>query len=124
MLLIQFLMAKFSLYGLDAPIFAWIAAAGLLVFTRYQLARLYWLVRRECRLHQQTMRRLETIRRERAVSPRRGLSGIAYDSIAKAFEETPSLLPAWQRFNAQIVMRHSIDGDDEFWGSESAEGAF
>jgi hypothetical protein len=58
------------------------------------------------------------------VSSREGVSGLAYETIEKAFEETLSLLPAWERFSAQIVMRRCISGDDQFCGPESTEEAF
>lgn len=53
MTLLDLLKAKWTIYGLDAPTFAWLAAVGLLVFTGSVLARLIWLVRREERSHQQ-----------------------------------------------------------------------
>jgi hypothetical protein len=88
MLLIDLLKTRYPIYGLDAPIFAWVAAVGLLVFAFYQLTRLSRLVRRECHIHQDTMRRLEAIQIEHAISLREGLSSPAYEAIAKAFGET------------------------------------
>ena len=61
---------------------------------------------------------------EHGISPGEGLSGSAYDATLRTFEQTPSLLPAWHRFNAEIVMRRTAAGDDGFWAPESAEGAF
>jgi hypothetical protein len=52
------------------------------------------------------------------------LSGAACAAIARAFEETPSLLRAWHRFNAQLVMRRGPTGEARFWSAESAEEAF
>jgi hypothetical protein len=51
------------------------------------------------------------------------LSGAACAAIAWAFEETPSLLRAWHRFNAQLVMRRGPTGEARFWSAESAEEA-
>jgi hypothetical protein len=93
--MIEWLMGEGIILGLiKAPRFAWLAAGVLMIFTLAQLMRLCWLVHRECRIHQDTMRKLEAIKIEHAISPREGLSGSAYEAIAKAFEETPPLLPA------------------------------
>jgi hypothetical protein len=122
--LLDLLKAKWTLFGLDAPIFAWLAVVGLLACTLSALIKLAWLVRRECQIHQQLTGRLEAIRIEHGVDLQHGLSGAACAAIARAFEESPSLLPAWHRFNAQLVMRRSRTGEARFWSAESAEGAF
>ena len=89
-ILIELFKGEWIIFGLKAPPFAWLAAAGLLVFTLYHLTKLWWLIQRECRIHQDTMRRLDAIKIKHAVSPREGLSGLAYEDIDKAFDETPS----------------------------------
>jgi hypothetical protein len=101
-----------------------LAAVGLLACTLSALTRLAWLVRRECQIYQQLTGRLEAIRIEHGVDLQDGLSGSACAAIARAFEETPSLLPAWHRFNAQLVMRRGPTGEARLWASESAEAAF
>jgi hypothetical protein len=122
--LLDLLKAKWTLFGLDAPIFAWLAAVGLLACTLSALIKLAWLVRRECQIHQQLTGRLEAIRIEHGGDLQHGLSGAACAAIARAFEESPSLLPTWHRFNAQLVMRRSPTGEARFWSAESVEGAF
>jgi hypothetical protein len=121
---LDLLKAKWTFFGLDAPIFAWLAAVGLLACTLSALTRLAWLVCRECQVHQRLTARLEAIRIEHGVDLQYGLSGSACAAIARAFEDTPSLLPAWQRFNAQLVMRRGPTSEARFWASESAEAAF
>ena len=64
MTLLDLLKAKWTLFGLDAPIFAWLAAVGLLACTLSALMKLAWLVRRECQIHQQLTGTLEAIRIE------------------------------------------------------------
>ena len=124
MTLIELLKAKWSIYGLDAPIFAWVAAAGLLAGTLFFLVRLWWLVHREARIHRNATKRLEALRAEHPASPGEGLSGPAYDAIVQVFEEILSLTPAWRSFNSQILGRRDTVGNERFWASESAEGAF
>jgi ABC-type transporter Mla subunit MlaD len=123
--LIELLKAKWTFYGLDAPIFALLAAAGLILWTLlYQLPRLWWLVHRECRRHSAITKQLEAIGMEHGVNAREGLSVSAYDAIARVFKEDSVLRSAWRGFNAQIIMQHGVTGDDRFWASESAEGTF
>jgi hypothetical protein len=93
MLLIDWLKAKWMVYGLDAPIFAWIAAAGLFVLTLIQLARLLWLVRKECQIHRDTIRGLDEVKIKQGASPREGLSSQAYEAIVKISEKTPEVYP-------------------------------
>jgi hypothetical protein len=122
--LLDLLKVKWTLFGLDTPTFAWLAAVGLLACTLSALMKLAWLVRRECQLHQQLTGRLEAVRIEHGVDLQHGLSGAACAAIARAFEETPSLLPAGHRFNAQFVMRRGPAGEARFWSAESAKEAF
>ena len=89
MTLIELLKLKWPIYGLDAPRFAWIAAAGLLVGTFLLLGRLWWLVLRESRIHLKATKRLEALRAEYPPNPREGLSGPAYDALVQVFEEIP-----------------------------------
>ncbi len=73
--MIELLKAQWTIKGLEAPIFAWLAAGALLAGTLYFLIKLSWLVHRECRIHRNITRRLEAIRIEHGVSPGKGLSG-------------------------------------------------
>jgi len=122
--LLDLLKAKWTIYSLDAPTFAWLAAVGLLVFTGSVLARLIWLVRREERSHQQVTGKLLAIKVEHAIEPHAGLSQAVYEVIARAFEATPSLVPAWHRLQAQLVVRPDAAGAERIWTSESADEAF
>src|SRR3989442_11039504 len=124
MTLIDLLKLKWSISGLDAPRFAWIAAGGLFAGTLLFLVSLWWLVRRESRIHLKATKRLEALRAEHPTSPGGGLSGPAYDAIVQAFEEIPSLMPAWRSFNSQILGRRDTVGNERFWASGSAEEAF
>ena len=124
MTLIDLLKLKWSIYGLDVPRFAWIAAGGLLAGTLLLLVRLSWLVLRESRIHLKATKRLEVLGAEYGASPREGLSGPAYDALVQVFEEIPSLTSVWRGFSSQILGQRDPTGDERFWASESAEGAF
>jgi hypothetical protein len=121
---LDLLKAKWTIYGLDAPVFAWLAAVALLLGTFYVLAKLAWLVRRECQNHHAIITQLATIATEQPMHLQEGLTRPVYDAIASVFATSAFLLPAWQRFNAQLVMRRQPSGELRFWASESAEGAF
>ena len=124
MTVLDLLKVKWTFFGLDAPIFAWLAAVGLLACTLSALTRLAWLVRRECQIHQRLTARLEAIRVEHGVDLQFGLSDSACAALPRAFEETSPLLPSRQRFDAQLVMRRGPSGEARFWSSKSAEGTF
>lgn len=124
MTVLHLLKAKWTIYGLDAPIFAWLAAAALLVGTFSVLAWLAWLIRRECGIHQAVTGRLEALAAETPVRPQEGLSEAVYDALVEVLAHVPSLSPAWQRFNALLVRWSPPSGEPRLWASESAEGAF
>ncbi len=124
MTLIEFLKAKWTIFGLDAPIFTWLAAAGLLIGTLCALSWLWWLVRREQQIHSSVTNRLKALHSERVVRPGEGLSGSTYDAVVQIFLGTPPLLSAWRGFNSQMVPRRIPTGEEHFYASESAESAF
>jgi hypothetical protein len=121
---LDLLKAKWTIYGLDAPVFAWLAAVGLLLGTLCVLAWLAWLVRRECARHHEVARQLDAIAAAQPAHGQDGLPRAAYDAIVNVFANHPPLLPAWQRFQAQLVVRRQGPSDPRLWASESAEGAF
>jgi len=122
--LIELLKLKWTIYGLDAPIFGWIAAGVLLAGTLIVFGRLLWVVSKESWIHRKAEKRLQALRTEYTAGPRQGLSGPAYDAMVQVFEQIPSLNPAWRNFNSQILARRNKLGEEQFWASESAEAAF
>lgn len=122
--LIELLRVKWTISGLDAPGFAWIAAGGLVVGTLLTLGWLLGIIFWESRIHRKVAKRLQALRTEHATGPRQGLSGPAYDALVQVFEQIPLLKPAWRNFNAQILARRDNAGEEQFWTSESAEAAF
>jgi ABC-type transporter Mla subunit MlaD len=121
--LIELLKAKWLFLGLDAPIFAWCAAALLVAGTIGCLVQLWWIIRKERRIHQDAMKRLDALRAKHPAMGREGLSAAAYDALAQIFNEPSPLASAWRDFDSRIV-RRVIQGQDRLWASESAEGAF
>lgn len=87
MSLIELLKIK-TIYGLGAPVFAWVAAGALMVGTLLILEWLLWVVFRESRIHRKAAKRLQALRAEYIVGPRQGLSGPAYDALVQVFERS------------------------------------
>lgn len=128
--MLELLKAKWVFFGLDAPVFAWVAAAALLSFTFVRLARLSWLVIRvRARLKKLTARVSELTARHKP-SAKEGLSQEGYDALVRLFEEgSHELEPAWQDFNAQVVSRPdpadpNNPSGDRYWASAGAGDSF
>jgi hypothetical protein len=124
MKLLDLLRAHWSIGGLDAPKFAWIAAAGLLVIPLCVLIRLYWKVRRESKNLSEAAGKVDRLRSRTPVDPRRGLPNATYNELVEIFGKSPSLTHAWNGYTSLIVARRAGSGQDEFWASESADCTF
>ncbi|NOT57065.1 MAG: hypothetical protein HOP18_20890 [Deltaproteobacteria bacterium] len=124
MTFIDLLKAKWTVYGLDAPIFAWTAAGTLVVWTLLILVWLLCFVFRESQTYRNATKKLQALKNEYTAGPRQGLSGAGYDALMQVFQRVPSLKLAWQNFNSQILGRRNNAGEEQFWASESAEVAF
>jgi hypothetical protein len=124
MKLLDLLRAHWSIGGLDAPKFAWIAAAGLLLLPICVLIRLYWKVRRESKILSEAAGKVDRLRSRTPVDPRRGLPNGTYNELVEIFGKSPSLTHAWNGYSSLIVARRAGSGQDEFWASESADCTF
>jgi hypothetical protein len=118
------LLIPYDPFGVvQAPLFIWLAAVGLVVGTFVFLVKLQFLVRREQHLYQRITRDLRAIKSKYSSALRNGLPQAAYDELVQYFETT-SLAPVWEIFAAQFVVRGDGTGIDHFWTSESAETVF
>lgn len=124
MRLLDLLRAHWNIWGLDAPKFAWIAAAFLLVIPLCVLIFLWAKVRRESRVLLGAAARVDRLRSRTPADPRRGLSAAVYNELSEIFSKLPSLSPAWNGYASLVVARRATMGEDQFWASESAECAF
>jgi hypothetical protein len=107
----------------EAPLFIWIVAVGLLIGT---LVVLFWLgyrTQQERRIHQKITRGLRAIKAEYRSDLRHGLPQAAYDAIVQLVDTTP-FAPFWDSLNAQLIVRPDAMGMDRFWASASAEAVF
>ena len=108
--LLMMVKAKWTLFGIEAPQFIWIAAAVLLVGTLWQIARLWWRVSGEKALYRHIMTQLEAIRLEYGVWRQEGLAQAAYDAVVQVFDAHPPLAPAWHNFDMQMLGQSNAEG--------------
>ena len=104
----------------EAPLFIWIVAVGLLIATLVVLVWLGYRTQQERRLHQKITHGLRAIKSEYRSDLRHGLPQAAYDAIVQLFDTTP-FAPFWESLNAQLIVRPDARGMDRFWASASAE---
>jgi hypothetical protein len=121
---LDLLRAHWNIWGLDAPKFAWLAAAGLLLLPLDVLLYLWWRIRRESAALKDATEKVERLRTRQPVDPRRGLTSATYNELADIFAKSATLKAPWGAFASLIVARRSSTGDDQFWASESGDIAF
>ena len=117
----DFLISSRTLFGLQAPMFAWIAAFGLVSSALLILAVLVWQVTR-IRGSQRSLIDALT----KCKSPRKPGDGIplrTYDEISGVFEKSPRMQAVWLSYSQHIVRRR-IGEDDHYWSSISASEIF
>ena len=118
--LIELLKAEWIIVGLKAPWFSWLAAIGLIILPIYYFVKLYNHFRKEAATYMSVVNKLAALQKEIVARPGNGLSVSAYDSIAQIFNNTPSLISAWNGFKSKIVRRQDKEGEDHFWTTDSA----
>lgn len=136
MMLLDLLRAHWNIWGLDAPKFAWIAAAGLLVAPFCLLLYLFREVRRQDTILRDAADRIDRLRsrlsagaKNRAETSSRssfknGLTAAPYSSLADILGNSPTLSHAWGSYAATLVARSEKVGEEQFWASETAEATF
>jgi len=122
--LLAMLKAHWTLFGLEAPQFIWVAAMLLLGGTFVQMVHLWWLVSSERALHERVMAQLEAISAAHGAPGREGLSEAVYDAVVQVFHEHRPLLSAWRNFDAQMLSQSDATGQNRLWATASAGRAF
>ncbi|MBL8207016.1 MAG: hypothetical protein JNM09_22475 [Blastocatellia bacterium] len=122
--MLNFLKAKWTLIGLEAPIISWLIVATLLVWMVVywaRLARIFLSFRAMLRKTNQSLAQT----RVRYPQEKRGLSQEAYEEVNQHFEQTNALSSYWQHFSQSLISRSDERGQqDYFWRSESATHSF
>jgi methyl-accepting chemotaxis protein len=136
MTLLDLLRAHWNIWGLDAPKFAWLAAAGLLLFPLCALFYLFREVRGQHTILSDAADRIDRLRSRISTGakygiesgPRRsfkdGLTASAYSALSDILGASPALSHVWSSYAATLVVRSDGTGDEQFWASESAAMTF
>ena len=136
MTLLDLLRAHWNIWGLDAPKFAWLAAAGLVVVPLSLLLYLFREVRRQSRILSDAADRIDQLRSRTLARLQRdiengpgsglkdGLAPSVYTTLADVLGKSPTLSHAWSGYAATMVVRSSGSGGEQFWASESAAATF
>ncbi|MGD0076216.1 MAG: hypothetical protein ABSD31_18025 [Candidatus Binataceae bacterium] len=120
----DWLLKPQPLFGINAPLFIWVAAFLLLLGTIVVLGQLFWIIIRESRLHESIETRLREIRGANPLIAGEGLSLAAFDSVEQLFEASEPLQQAWRGFQRQVLLVRNLSGDDRIYSSDSADNAF
>ena len=121
---LDLLKSKWTILGLDAPRFAWLAAFGLIVFTFGILFSFWRRVRRQEQLHRTTAKTIRKIATQYPLAPSEGLPLAGFDAAVRVFEQLTVLRPAWNQLSAHRISRRNARGEDQVWTSQPAQSAF
>lgn len=118
--LLAVLKVKWTVMGLEAPQFIWLAVLGLLGATLWQAVRLWRAVARERSMQHRILQQLEALPAVPDSGRRTGLPAAISAAIERIFTEHQALVPVWQRFADQLLVRHDAAGQARLWSTESA----
>lgn len=119
--MIEFLKMSWTIFGLKAPWFSWVAAIALLSWPIYELMRLFFVFRGQKKNLGTATRKIEAIRKEHTLRGNEGLSVAALDKLHLHFQAMPVFKPIWQSFQSILIYRKDNRGDsDQVWATESA----
>ncbi len=128
MTLLDLLRAHWNIWGLDAPKFAWLASVGLLVVPLCVLLYLFRKVGGQSRILSDAADRVDRLRSRTPAgsnnSSKNGLPSGAYAALADILGKSPMLSHAWNSYASTVVGRPMGAGEEQFWGSESADASF
>jgi hypothetical protein len=122
--MLEYLKFKFNLFGIDAPAFAWVVAAFLILFTAIHLERMLRQLRQQRRNFRDASEHIKTSVKN--VEAGKGLSLGDYEEINKYFdaEATGGLNGAWREFKSHFLLRKLDSGENLYWSTRNAEEAF
>jgi hypothetical protein len=122
--LIELLKSTWTILGLKAPCFSWIASFALIIVPIYYLAKLKIHARKEAAIYLTIVKQCDDIQKELTLKPGNGLPLKTYDAISQIIADTPSLRAAWNSFKSKIVVRQNNAKEDQYWATESADTDF
>jgi hypothetical protein len=120
----RFLTQTSSHLNIEAPVFIWRAAVGLVLFTLAVLFWFAWIVGRDSRLYGQLAAKVRALKNANPVGALQGLPLHAFDELRRVLEACAPLRHASELFLAQRILRRNAQGEDEIWMARGAEEAF
>ena len=121
---LDLLRSKWTIGGLDAPRFTWLAALGLILFTFGVLITFWLKVRTQHKRHQKTAEAIRKLARDYPLSPGDGLPLPAFDAASKIVQEVAPLKRPWHQFSAHRILQRTARGEDQVWISQGAGTVF
>lgn len=121
---VDYLKLKWEIWGIDAPIIAWLSSIGVVLVTLATLIWLFVLVYRKKRIFKNLSQKLDQIAKKHPRKPREGLTLSAYDEMRQLFENEPLVRFAWHEYEANTVFRQNAKNEVRVWAFESAEQSF
>lgn len=122
--MLESLKLKWTYFGIDAPAFAWIVAAFLIVFTVINLGRLILQLRQQMRNFRAASEHITTS--VKGIDVGKGIKATDYEQIDKYFKDDASggLSGAWREYKSHFLLRKSETGEERYWSTRNAEESF
>lgn len=122
--MLEYLKLKWSFFGIDAPAFAWIVAAFLIVFTLVNLGRLILQLRQQMRNFRAASEHITTS--VKGIDGGKGIKAADYEQIDKYFKDdaTGGLSGAWREYKSHFLLRKAENGEAHYWSTRNADESF
>ena len=109
---------------LEAPWFAWLGAALILIAFVYYYFKLLIKCWREESLTLRIIRDIGDYRSNNLLRPAEGFSGEQLEAFEKIFTPHTRYKEAWENFRSQIIRLTTRENVDTFWASETSSEYF
>jgi hypothetical protein len=104
-------MSEFHFVGISAPVFIWIASAGIIAFALWQIVLLLFLAGfGRFRFLSKATRSLEELQKRCQPRLHRGIDGADFDAARRIVRAEPQLTDAWERFQTECLEMPDDDG--------------
>ena len=123
---ILLLKTQWTLFGLEAPAFSWVASVGIIAYSIWVCVRQWHESRIRLRTFAVADQRLKSLQ-TRKPGERMGGDGISrkfFDAIEKAVNDLTLLQVPWQTLYSSMVSKPDKNGEERLWITEDVADAF
>jgi len=122
----QLFTLTFSLFGISAPWFSWVAAVVLVLWPAWAIFKLFTLSRRQEGICNKLILEIKELHTKYPLQGRLGLHAAAIDRLRQLFADIPFLVGKWNIFRASLLYSALPDEDDtqQVWLTESSAIVF